>query len=86
MVIIRHAEFEVDVNNRGYALLIPSSFAQRKRFGDRGKTPVEDEEEESDKLSSDGLCGSDIEDSVSGDSSDAGDRSTRSSVMMTIVD
>lgn len=87
--VFEDAEFEVDVNSREYALLNPSSFAQRKGFGDRGKTAVEDEAEESDKSSSDGLGGSDSEDNVSGnssDSSDAGGQSPRSpSIMMTVA-
>jgi ribosome biogenesis protein ENP2 len=64
--------FAIDENSREYALLNPSSVAQKK-----GKTAVEDEEEESDKASSDGLDSSDSEsdsgdDSTSEDSSDAG--------------
>ena len=56
-------EFEVDEESREYALVNPSAAAQKRgrvaeadgnRWG-RGKTAVEDEEEESDKISSDGL-------------------------------
>jgi ribosome biogenesis protein ENP2 len=56
-------EFEVDEETREYALLNPSTAAQKKgrvaeaegRGWGHGKTAVEDEEEESDKISSDGL-------------------------------
>lgn len=72
--VFEDPEFEVDVNSREYALLNPSSVVQRKGFGERGKTAVEEEEEESDKMSSDGLGKSDSEDDSgnSSDSSDAG--------------
>jgi ribosome biogenesis protein ENP2 len=59
-------EFEVDEESREYALLNPSTVAQKrgripeaegKGWG-RGKTAVEDEDEESDKISSDGLSDS----------------------------
>ncbi|KAJ3970888.1 NUC153 and WD40 repeat-containing nucleolar rRNA processing-related protein [Lentinula raphanica] len=75
--VFEDPEFEVDVNSREYALLNPSSVAQRKGFGDRGKTAVEEEEEESDKMSSDGLEESDSESDGdnSSDSSDAGELS-----------
>lgn len=64
--------FAIDETSREFALLNPSSVAQS-----RGKTAVEDEEEESDKASSDVLEGSDSEsgtgdDTSSEDSSDAG--------------
>lgn len=52
--------FAIDETTREYALLNPSSFAQNTA-GRRGKTAVEEEEEESDKVSSDGLGGSDDE-------------------------
>ncbi|KAE9387812.1 WD40 repeat-like protein [Gymnopus androsaceus JB14] len=73
--VFEDPEFEVDVNTREYALLNPSSFAQQKGFGNRGKTAVEDEEEESDKMSSDGLGENDSGDESgnSSDSSDAGE-------------
>jgi ribosome biogenesis protein ENP2 len=57
--------FAIDENSREYALLNPSSVAQNTVR--RGKTAVEEEEEESDKLSSDGL-GS--EDESEGEASD----------------
>ncbi|EKM75624.1 hypothetical protein AGABI1DRAFT_132015 [Agaricus bisporus var. burnettii JB137-S8] len=65
--------FAIDETSREFALLNPSSVAQS-----RGKTAVEDEEEESDKASSDVLEGSDSEsgsgnDTSSEDSSDAGE-------------
>ncbi|KAJ3907461.1 NUC153 and WD40 repeat-containing nucleolar rRNA processing-related protein [Lentinula edodes] len=73
--VFEDPEFEVDVSSREYALLNPSSVVQRKGFGERGKTAVEEEEEESDKMSSDGLGKSDSEDDSgnSSDSSDAGE-------------
>ena len=87
-------EFEVDEESREYALLNPSSVAQKKgrmpeakgKGWGPGKTAVEDEEDESDKVSSDGL--NDGEESSSGeddeehgteseDSSEAGGMSMR---------
>ncbi|KAK0192276.1 NUC153 and WD40 repeat-containing nucleolar rRNA processing-related protein [Armillaria mellea] len=70
--VFEDAAFAIDETSREYALLNPSSVAQSK-----GKTAVEDEEEESDKISSDGLGTSD-DDSDDGsesgsDSSDAGE-------------
>ncbi|KAI0317950.1 hypothetical protein OF83DRAFT_1171526 [Amylostereum chailletii] len=76
-------EFEVDQESREFALLNPSTIAQRKPGGGstadgrgwaRGKTAVEDEDEESDKAHSD----SDSDEGKKGessseDSSDAGD-------------
>ncbi|TFK71905.1 hypothetical protein BDN72DRAFT_887452 [Pluteus cervinus] len=75
--VFEDPEFAIDENTREYALLNPSSAAQ-KRSGPRAKTAVEDEEEESDKVSSDGLGGSDDSGSEDGasdseDSSDAGE-------------
>ncbi|KAF9447149.1 hypothetical protein P691DRAFT_672080 [Macrolepiota fuliginosa MF-IS2] len=68
--VFEDPEFAIDQNSREYALLNPSSVAQRNT-----RTAVEDEEEESDRLSSDGLGESDSESegSSSGDSSDAGE-------------
>ncbi|KAL0567663.1 Small ribosomal subunit biogenesis [Marasmius crinis-equi] len=75
--VFTNPEFEIDVNSREYALLNPSSVAKRTSMHDRGKTAVEDEEDESDKVSSDGLGESDSEgsdeDHDSDDSSDAGE-------------
>ena len=79
-------EFEVDEENREYALLNPSAVGQKRgrvpeaegKGWRRGKTAVEDEEEESDKASSDGLSGSGSEspsnedEDESEDSSEAG--------------
>jgi len=72
--VFEDPEFAIDENSREYALLNPSSVAQR-----RTKTAVEDEEDESDKMSSDGLGNSDSENgnnndgnTSSEDSSDAG--------------
>ena len=64
--------FAIDETSREYALLNPSSVAQRS--GGRTKTAVEEEEDESDKVSSDGLGGGSSEseeddDAVSSDSS-----------------
>lgn len=77
--VFENPEFAIDETSREYALLNPSAVAQ-KRGGERGKTAVEDEEEESDKFSSDGLGESDSESSESdsstndkSDSSDAGE-------------
>ena len=70
--VFEDPEYAIDVNSREYALLNPSTVAQVKG----GKTAVEDEEEESDKLSSDGLGNSNESDEDSGsDSSDAGGQS-----------
>jgi ribosome biogenesis protein ENP2 len=69
--VFEDPSFTIDVTSREYALLNPSSVAQGKI---RGKTAVEDEADESDKSSSDGLgSGSEEEEgSDSGDSSDEG--------------
>jgi ribosome biogenesis protein ENP2 len=69
-MVFENPDFAIDENSREYALLNPSTTAQ-KRGGERAKTAVEDEEEESDKFSSDGLGDSTNESDVS-DSSDAG--------------
>ena len=75
--VFEDPEFAIDENSREYALLNPSSVAQR-----REKTAVEDEEDESDKTSSDGLGDSDSENgsnnnsNSSEDSSDAGGMSS----------
>lgn len=77
-MVFENPEFAVDEDSREYALMNPSAAAQ-KRNGARGKTAVEDEEEESDKMSSDGLDESDSESDASedggSDSSDAGGQS-----------
>jgi ribosome biogenesis protein ENP2 len=65
--VFEDPEYVIDVNSREYALLNPSGVAQMER----GKTAVEDEEDESDKVSSDGLEDSDESGSGS-DSSEAG--------------
>ncbi|GLB39166.1 putative NUC153 domain containing protein [Lyophyllum shimeji] len=75
--VFENPEFAIDENSREYALLNPSAVAQ-KRSGERAKTAVEDEEEESDQVSSDGLGDSesgdsDDEDDGGSDSSDAGE-------------
>ncbi|KAI0084720.1 WD40-repeat-containing domain protein [Irpex rosettiformis] len=62
--LFENPEFEVDQQSREFALLNPSTVAQRQNqidaTGRRGKTKtaVEEEEEESDKASSDGLSSS----------------------------
>ncbi|KAJ3555106.1 hypothetical protein NM688_g2759 [Phlebia brevispora] len=79
--IFENPEFEVDENSREFALMNPSTVAQRQaqqhtNGGKRAKTAVEEEEEDSDKLSSDSLTESeDNEDgeSESEDSDQAGD-------------
>lgn len=72
-------EFQVDEGTREFALMNPSAAAHRqgKEVGKtRLKTAVEDEEEESDKVSSDGLGDSESEgEKGSDDSSDAGGES-----------
>ncbi|RPD65737.1 hypothetical protein L226DRAFT_479508 [Lentinus tigrinus ALCF2SS1-7] len=78
--VFQDPEFQVDENTREFALLNPSAVAQRqtREAGrPRGKTAVEEEEEESDKSSSDPLSESDgSADDKSGseseDSDDAG--------------
>jgi ribosome biogenesis protein ENP2 len=71
--LFENPEFAIDETSREYALMNPSAVA-RKANGSWAKTAVEDEEEESDKASSDGLGSSDSgsEGSASDDSSDAG--------------
>ncbi|CAL1708845.1 unnamed protein product [Somion occarium] len=79
--LFENPEFEVDETSREFALLNPSSVAQRQAagVGNRGrrKTAVEEEEEEGDKSSSDGLGHSESEkeenDSKSEDSDVAGE-------------
>ncbi|KAI0702051.1 hypothetical protein C8T65DRAFT_655861 [Cerioporus squamosus] len=79
--VFQDPEFQVDESSREFALLNPSSVAQRQTRDagrPRGKTAVEEEEEESDKASSDPLSESDDESeggksgSESADSDDAG--------------
>jgi ribosome biogenesis protein ENP2 len=71
--VFENPEFAIDESSREFALLNPSSVGQASR----GKTAVEEEDEESDKLSSDGLDGSDDhsqddDDKSDSDSSDEG--------------
>lgn len=68
--LFENPDFVVDETSREYALLNPSSVAVKNSNSSRGKTAVEDEEEESDKLSSDGLGGSGDESSEDGSNSD----------------
>ncbi|KDN47289.1 hypothetical protein RSAG8_03768, partial [Rhizoctonia solani AG-8 WAC10335] len=75
--VFKNPEFEVDTESREYGLLNPSTSS---KFASRGRTAVESEEDESDKLSSDGLgsnSDSDTEDGmevdVDSDSSREGD-------------
>lgn len=70
--VFEDPEFEVDEESREYALLNPSSVFQKRNLDKRGKTAVEDEEDESDKMSSDGLGGS-SEDEDASDDSDSDD-------------
>jgi ribosome biogenesis protein ENP2 len=71
--VFENPEFAIDENSREFALLNPSSVGQ----ANLGKTVVEEEEEESDKLSSDGLNESDDhqsqDDDNKSDSSDSSD-------------
>jgi ribosome biogenesis protein ENP2 len=78
--LFENPEFAIDETSREYALMNPSAVA-RKANGSWTKTAVEDEEEESDKASSDGLGSSDSgsEASASDDSSDAGGKLSFSS-------
>ncbi|KAF8999095.1 WD40-repeat-containing domain protein [Cyathus striatus] len=75
--VFENPDFAIDENSREYALLNPSSVAQRS--AGRAKTAVEEEEDESDKVSSDGLGESSSEgedgdnSGNSSDSSAAGD-------------
>ncbi|KDQ08766.1 hypothetical protein BOTBODRAFT_37625 [Botryobasidium botryosum FD-172 SS1] len=72
--LFENPQFEVDERSREFGMLNPSTVTSSSK---RAKTAVEDEEEESDRVSSDGLGQSDEEDgenaSGSDDSSDAGD-------------
>jgi ribosome biogenesis protein ENP2 len=80
-------DFEVDEESREFALLNPSAAAQRKghlptvegKGWGHGKTAVEDEDEESDKVSSDDMRDSDGESSGSEDVSERGSESEDSS-------
>ncbi|KAG5643073.1 hypothetical protein DXG03_001601 [Asterophora parasitica] len=67
--VFESSEFAIDENSREYALLNPSQAAQ-KRNGARPMTAVEDEEDESDKMSSDGLGSDSDDDDNSGSDSD----------------
>ena len=69
--VFEDPEFAIDENSREFALLNPSSVGQ----ANRGKTVVEEEDEESDKLSSDGLNESDDPSQDDDDKSDSGDSS-----------
>ncbi|KAH7915056.1 WD40-repeat-containing domain protein [Hygrophoropsis aurantiaca] len=74
--LFENPEFAVDETSREYALMNPSAVAQKKNIGgpkSHSKTAVEDEEEESDKLSSDGLGESDSDDDDRDDSDDSSD-------------
>lgn len=71
-------QFAIDESSREYALLNPSSVAQRQKGRDPGakgrtKTAVEEEEEESDKMSSDGLSQSESDDDSDGNGSESED-------------
>ncbi len=80
--VFQDPEFQVDQSSREFALLNPSSATQRQTRDagrPRGKTAVEEEEEESDKASSDPLSESDETEggksgSESEDSDDAGSK------------
>lgn len=81
--LFSNPEFTVDESSREYALMNPSAVARKANRG--GKTAVEDEEDESDKASSDGLGGSGSE-SESGNSSDSSDAGGKSSLSDTTSD
>lgn len=81
--VFQDPEFEVDESTREFALLNPSAVAQRQGRPEVGrgrtKTAVEEEEDESDKVSSDGLSsGEESKEDKSGseseDSDDAGSK------------
>jgi ribosome biogenesis protein ENP2 len=72
-MVFNDPEYQVDEQSREYALLNPSTVAQRKNSG---KTAVEDEDEESDRSSSDGL-GSDSDSKSETDSDDEGGTSQK---------
>ncbi|PFH47091.1 hypothetical protein AMATHDRAFT_68460 [Amanita thiersii Skay4041] len=69
--VFENPDYAIDENSREYALLNPSTVAQRRS----GKTAVEEEEEESDKPSSDGLEDSDKSDNESSDDGGTSDSS-----------
>ena len=69
--VFENPEFAIDENSREFALLNPSSVGQANRY----KTVVEEEDEESDKLSSNGLSGSDDKSQDDDDESDSSDSS-----------
>lgn len=72
--LFENPEFQVDEQSREFALLNPSSVAQRQNqrganANGRSRTAVESEEEESDKASSDGISDSESEGEGAGDKS-----------------
>ena len=78
--LFENPDFVVDETSREYALLNPSSAALKNANSSRGRTAVEDEEDESDKMSSDRLGSSGDESNEdegdSDDSSNAGGKYT----------
>ncbi|KAL4068613.1 WD40-repeat-containing domain protein [Scleroderma yunnanense] len=70
--LFENPEFAVDEDSREYALLNPSAVAQKRYGTGLYKTAVEEEEDESDRSSSDGISDS-PEGESSDDSSDAGE-------------
>ncbi|KAF8801110.1 WD40 repeat-like protein [Phlegmacium glaucopus] len=68
--VFENTEFAIDENSREFALLNPSSVGQVSR----GKTVVEEEDEESDKSSA-GLSGNEDQSQGDDDKSDSGDSS-----------
>lgn len=78
--VFENPDYAIDENTREFALLNPSTAAQTKGMPVR-KTAVEDEDEESDKISSDDLADSnesegEKNEGSSSDSSDAGELNT----------
>ena len=70
--LFENPDFVVDETSREYALLNPSSAALKNANSSRGRTAVEDEEDESDKMTSDGLGSSgDESNEDEGDSDDS---------------
>ena len=87
--LFENPEFQVDETSREYALLNPSTVAQRQARGANGtgrrKTAVEDEEDESDKVSSDGISDDDSEDEDEHDSDSGSEDSDEAGGMNSLM-
>lgn len=82
--VFENPDFAVDETSREYALLNPSS-AAHMRNGSRPMTAVEDEEDESDKVSSDGLGEESESDDSDGDGSDSSDAGGQSLTLISLL-